>query len=70
MDLELSRPDRENRTVATPSIYIYVDVVHRAGIEHHAVDALSRLPTDGADNTPREDKLSVLLIANVKEWMI
>lgn len=34
-----------------------LNVVHRAGIKHQAVDALSRVPTCGEDNTPIHEDL-------------
>ena len=38
------------------------DVVHRAGIKHQAADALSRMPTDGSDQTPLDDAIPTLAV--------
>lgn len=38
------------------------DIVHSAGIKHEAADAISSLPTDGADNIKLNDDILVLAI--------
>lgn len=38
------------------------NVLHRAGVKHQAVDALSRMPTGGADTTPIEDEIPITVI--------
>lgn len=39
-----------------------MDMVHRAGINHQAVDGESRPPTSGTDKTKLEDDIPVLTI--------
>lgn len=41
-------------------------VVHRAGVEHHAADALSALPTTKMDESPLEDDVPLLTIAEAQ----
>lgn len=36
--------------------------MHRAGVKHQAADALSRLPTTGADTTTLEDDLPLMAV--------
>lgn len=39
-----------------------LQIFHRAGIKHQAVNTLSRLPTNGSDRTLIEDDISVMVI--------
>lgn len=43
-----------------------LDVVHRARVKHYAVDALSRLPTSGADETMIDGKTTLLLLKSTQ----
>lgn len=40
----------------------HLEIIHKAGIKHHAADWLPRLSTDGADNKNIDDKIAVLAI--------
>lgn len=39
-----------------------LEVVHQAGIEHQAANAMSRTATDGADMTPTENDIPIAVI--------
>lgn len=39
------------------------DIIHRAGIKHQAVDALSQLKTKGVDTMPLQNEVPVLTIS-------
>lgn len=43
-----------------------LDIVHRPGVKHQAVDALSRLFTVGEDTTPLEDSFPCLAVRGAK----
>lgn len=42
-----------------------LDVIHRAGVKHQAVDRLFRLPTTGEDHIVLKDSLPILSIEAV-----
>lgn len=45
------------------------DIVHRAGVNHQAADALSRLPSDRTDKTLLEDDLPLLIVNTINKKM-
>lgn len=57
---------RSSRWLLSQSEFDF-DVKHCTHVKHQAVDAQLRLRTDGADNTPLEDDLPVLVIASGEE---
>lgn len=48
--------------MAPSPVEFEIDVEYQGGIEHHAVDALSYMATDGSDMTPIEDVIPVAVI--------